>query len=188
MKKKRHKWNARELFLMLKESLKKEGLIPEDLLDYSCAGSDSELILSEEFDVIPRIVHGSNEGIYMDVMLDTGDETRVFSSHKPHLRLGTFKTLRTDKEAYIRMSVLGAEFVYALHTYVRENMDEFNWTGFDLTICHGEKILSKRWILDRGRAVACANVFIEEHGAGIYAVIRNNENDKEEVIGKTVQH
>ena len=67
---KRKKWNARELFLMIYEKLEKEGLVPENILDYSCAGSASELIQSEEFDIVPHIVHGASEGIYMDIRLE----------------------------------------------------------------------------------------------------------------------
>ena len=37
---KRKKWSARALFLMAEEKLKKDGLIPDELLDYSSAGSD----------------------------------------------------------------------------------------------------------------------------------------------------
>ena len=98
-KMKRKKWNARELFLMIYEKLEKEGLVPDNILDYSCAGSASELIQSEEFDIVPHIVHGASEGIYMDIRLEAGECARVFSTPKPELRLGTFKTLQTDKEA-----------------------------------------------------------------------------------------
>ena len=52
MDKKRRKWNARELFIMVDEGLREKGLRPEKILDYSCAGSGSEMILSEEFDVV----------------------------------------------------------------------------------------------------------------------------------------
>ena len=108
MDKKRKKWNARELFFMIKEELEKEGLIPDDILDYSSAGSASELILAEEFDVVPHIVHGACEGIYMDIRLEAGECARVFSTPKPELRLGTFKTLQTDKEAYKKTAMMSS--------------------------------------------------------------------------------
>lgn len=184
MKTKRKKWSARALFLMIKEKLKKDGLMPDDILDYSIAGSDSEMILSEEFNVIPRIVHGSNEGIYMDIILDAG-ECGVFSSSEPYIRLGTFKTLQTDKNAYVKMSILGAEIVYAVHAYVRENMDEFNWTGFDLTFYHGEKKPFKMWVMDYERAIERAKTFVKKHDSGSYVKIRNNETEKEEVVHST---
>ena len=85
MKEERRKWNARELFLMIEEELERKGLVPEDILDYSCAGSASELILSEEFDIVPHIVHGASEGIYMEIRLEAGECARVFSSPKPEL-------------------------------------------------------------------------------------------------------
>ena len=182
MKTKRKKWSARALFLMVKEALKKDGLMPDDILDYSIAGSDCEMILSEEFDVIPRIVHGSNEGIYMDIILDAGNGSGVFSSSEPYIRLGTFKTLQTDKNAYVKMSILGAEIVYAVHAYVRENMDEFNWTGFDLTFYHGEKKPFKMWVMDYERAIERAKTFVKKHDSGSYVKIRNNETEKEEVV------
>jgi len=104
---KRKKWNVRELFLMVDEGLRKKGLRPEKILNYSCAGSGSEMILSEEFDIVPYIVHGSSEGIYLSMILETGDDALVFSSHKPRLNLGTYKTLYTDKDAYKKMAMLG---------------------------------------------------------------------------------
>ena len=145
-KMKRKKWNARELFLMIYEKLEKEGLVPENILDYSCAGSASELIQSEEFDIVPHIVHGASEGIYMDIRLEAGECARVFSTPKPELRLGTFKTLQTDKEAYMKMSMLGAEFVYALYEYIDMHRDEFNWTGFDImAFRNAGDIIGKMW-------------------------------------------
>ena len=164
---------------MIREKLKKDGLIPDDILDYSIAGSECEMILSEEFDVIPRIVHGSNEGIYMDIILDAENGSGVFSSPESYIRLGTFKTLQTDKNAYVKMSILGAEIVYAVHAYVRENMDEFNWTGFDLTFYHGEKKPFKIWVMEYERAIDRAKVLVEKHGPNSYAVVRNNETNVE---------
>ena len=153
-KMKRKKWNARELFLMIYEKLEKEGLVPENILDYSCAGSASELIQSEEFDIVPHIVHGASEGIYMDIRLEAGECARVFSTPKPELRLGTFKTLQTDKEAYKKMAMLGAEFVYALYEYIDMHRDEFNWTGFDITAFRNAgDIIGKMWTPSYKRAM-----------------------------------
>ena len=183
---KRKKWNARELFLMIYEKLEKEGLVPDIILDYSCAGSASELIQSEEFDIVPHIVHGASEGIYMDIRLEAGECARVFSTPKPELRLGTFKTLQTDKDAYKTMAVLGAEFVYALHEYIDMHMDEFNWTGFDITVFRnaGETI-GKMWTPSYKRAVEHARKLTGKCGAAAYAVIRNNQTEKEEVIRRS---
>ena len=179
MKTKRKKWNARELFLMVNELLRAEHVYPEDLLEYSSAGSGSEMILSEQFDIIPRVVHGQNEGIYMDILLVTNDNARVFSNHKPSIRLGTFKTLRTDKEAYVRMSTLGAEFVYALSEYVNNNMDEFNWVGFDLSIFRNDGVsCGEMTVYKRERAIERAQQFLAEMGAGAYAMIRDNMTGK----------
>ena len=186
MKTKRKKWNARELFLMVEKVLKENGVYPEDLLDYSATGSGSEMILSEEFDIVPRIVHGANEGIYMNIMLETNDNARVFSSHKPSIRLGSYKTLSTDKDSYIKMATLGAEFVYALDKYVSSHIDEFNWTGYDMSLFNGEgKPAGKMWVFKHDRAVEQANRFLAEMDEGSYAVLRNNETEKEETIRGT---
>lgn len=180
---KRKKWNARELFFMIKEELEKEGLIPDDILDYSSAGSASELILAEEFDVVPHIVHGACEGIYMDIRLEAGECARVFSTPKPELRLGTFKTLQTDKEAYKKMAMLGAEFVYALLEYIDKHKDEFNWTGFDITAFRNAgDIIGKMWTPSYKRALEHARKLTSRPGVAAYVVIRNNETEKEEVI------
>ena len=183
MDKKRKKWNARELFFMIKEELEKEGLIPDDILDYSSAGSASELILAEEFDVVPHIVHGACEGIYMDIRLEAGECARVFSTPKPELRLGTFKTLQTDKEAYKKMAMLGAEFVYALLEYIDKHRDEFNWTGFDITAFRNAgDTIGKMWTPSYKRAMEHARKLTSRPGVAAYVVIRNNETEKEEVI------
>ena len=182
-KKKRKKWNARELFIMVDEGLREKGLRPEKILDYSCAGSGSEMILSEEFDVVPYIVHGSSEGIYLSMILETGDDAMVFSSHKPRLKLGTYKTLYTDKDAYKKMAMLGAEFVFAIRDYVNTNMDEFNWTGFELSLFRKEnEPAGKMWVYSRERALEHARKFIGRSGAESFAVIRNNETEQEEII------
>ena len=183
MKEERKKWNARELFLMIDEELGKKGLIPDDILDYSCAGSASEMIQSEEFDVVPHIVHGSSEGIYMDIRLEAGDCARVFSTPKPELRIGTYKTLQTDKEAYKKMAMLGAEFVYALQEYIDMHMDEFNWTGFDITVFRNAgDTIGKMWTPSYKRAVEHARKLTGKFGAAAYAVIRNNQTGAEETI------
>ena len=182
-KMKRKKWNARELFLMIYEKLEKEGLVPENILDYSCAGSASELIQSEEFDIVPHIVHGASEGIYMDIRLEAGECARVFSTPKPELRLGTFKTLQTDKEAYMKMSMLGAEFGYALYEYIDMHRDEFNWTGFDITAFRNAgDIIGKMWTPSYKRAMEHARKLTSRPSVAAYVVIRNNETEKEEVI------
>ena len=187
MDKKRRKWNARELFIMVDEGLREKGLRPEKILDYSCAGSGSEMILSEEFDVVPYIVHGSSEGIYLSMILETGDDAMVFSSHKPRLKLGTYKTLYTDKDAYKKMAMLGAEFVFALRDYVNTNMDEFNWTGFDLSLFRREnEPAGKMWVYSHERVVERARHFVgRQSSSEAFAVIRNNETEKEEVIRST---
>lgn len=182
----RKKWNARELFLMTCEKLEKEGLVPENILDYSCAGSASELIQSEEFDIVPHIVHGSSEGIYMDIRLEAGECARVFSTPKPELRLGTFKTLQTDKEAYKKMAMLGAEFVYALYEYIDMHRDEFNWTGFDITAFRNAgDTIGKMWTPSYKRAMEHARKLTSRPGAAAYVVIRNNQTEKEEVIRRS---
>ena len=169
MDKKRKKWNARELFFMIKEELEKEGLIPDDILDYSS--------------VVPHIVHGACEGIYMDIRLEAGECARVFSTPKPELRLGTFKTLQTDKEAYKKTAMLGAEFVYALLEYIDKHRDEFNWTGFDITAFRNAgDTIGKMWTPSYKRALEHARKLTSRPGVAAYVVIRNNETEKEEVI------
>ena len=185
-KMKRKKWNARELFLMIYEKLGKEGLVPDNILDYSCAGSVSELIQSEEFDIVPHIVHGASEGNYMDIRPEAGECARVFSTPKPELRLGTFKTLQTDKEAYKKMAMLGAEFVYALYEYIDMHRDEFNWTGFDITAFRNAgDIIGKMWTPSYKRAMEHARKLTSRPGAAAYVVIRNNQTEKEEVIRRS---
>ena len=183
---KRKKWTAEELFRLVDKTLMEKGLLPQEILDYGCAGIRKVFILSEEFEIIPRVSFGGSEGIYLDIVLEAGYKPCVFSTTEEKIRLGTYKTLSTDRESYRRMSLLGAEFVCELRDYVAGHMDEFNWTGFDVTLCRGEKPTPKvkYWVLSYDKAVMCVNRFIESDASISFAVIRNNATGHEETIQK----
>lgn len=102
-----------------------------DILDYYQGRSwDNEEIKDIEWDFNTSINFGSNEGIYLDVeMMRRGyDEHGKWQPKFTHI--GTFKTLRTSKEAMIEMGKLAGEFVFEGHKFVEENMDDFTWTGY----------------------------------------------------------
>ena len=184
MKTKRKKFSAKQLFNLIDSMLEEKGLKP-DILDYGLGGDASQMILSEEFDAVPRVTFGGSEGIYLDITLE-GSE-RTFSTGKDVLRLGTYKTLGTTKEDYIKMSLLGVEFVFALRDYVEQHMDEFNWTGYDISLFRDdENPAGKIWTLRSDRALEIANDFLAKYPDGL-AVIRDNETEAKEHVsqGKT---
>ena len=182
---KRKKWLAGDLFQMIDKILRDKNLLPQEILDYGCAGSRCEFILSEEFDVIPRVSFGGNEGIYLDIMLEAGDNTSVFSTGKGKICLGTYKTLLTDKERYKKMAVLGAEFVFELSDYVAKHMEDFNWTGYDLIIFrNGKKSRLKYWLFTHDKAVIKASRLLEKEEDISHVVIRDNKTGREETIRK----
>ena len=106
------------------EELKREGLydrfkaieeyfLPEDM--------DVTILTRYGFDIIAFVNYGS-EGTWLNCYLsgefDEGKARRI--------GLGTFKTLKEDREASLIMGELGGAVTYIGHRYVNRNIDRFS--------------------------------------------------------------
>lgn len=124
-------FTTRELFEKIRLALSENGEMPEDLLDYHLATSETREIRDCEFDVKMDVHYGGNEGIYLCMYLEGNiGEVKAEKSCYGKYELGTFKTLVETKEALQKMSLLGANFIYAARSYVEENIDDFIWVGY----------------------------------------------------------
>lgn len=119
-------YTTAELFDTINSELKKKNLLP-DILYYGVADIRKCQIRSYEWDLIGIIRHDGNEGISLSLYCygDTGNgmqETPV----------GTYKTLRKDKDAFKALSELNTEFVFAVRDLVQKNMNDFTWQGYNV--------------------------------------------------------
>lgn len=176
MEQKRRKHNAKELFMRIDKILEEKGLKP-DILDYGIGDDASQEILAETFDIIPRVNFGGCEGIYLDIRLED-PSGQSFGNGKKAIILGTYKTLCKKKEDYVAMSILGAEFVFALNEFVWEHEDEFNWTGYDVSLYADGNPAGKIWVLRDEAARKRARDFLTNHPSGEVR-IRDNKSGKE---------
>lgn len=173
-------YHTDELFNLIDAKLKEAGLRP-DILDYGLATSEHRPVKTIYWDTIGRINFGGSEGIYLDLWLE-GD---IGAGKYAKIELGTYKTLRDDKEAFKAMSILNAEFVFAMRDFVNEHMDDFNWIGYDVRFYRdgkkaggysGAKDLSavRRLIQEMFQKCRCDS-----------AVLVNNETGEEQTIENT---
>lgn len=125
-KKKEAPMTTAELFTKISNILKEKGLMP-DILDYGLETHNPTPIMSYEFDLKNNLQYGGNEGIYLSFWLDYSEGGKI-----EHYSLGTFKTLREDKEAMHIMAGLLADFVIEEYEYVNSHLDDFTWTGADV--------------------------------------------------------
>lgn len=99
----------------------------EAILDYYLP-NDNEPEFSERdsyitdyhFNFVPYIQFGC-EGIYVDLLLDGSFD----DSKKDKLQIGTFKTLRQDKEACVLMGKLCGLLMFHGTAYVNENIHRY---------------------------------------------------------------
>ena len=172
MKEKRKKHSTKELFELIDKMLEEKGVKPDNL-DYGLGGDALCIILSEEFAIVPRVVYGSSEGIYLDIRLE-GTEGFVSTGNENIVTLGTYKTLGESKEDYIKMAIIGAEFFFTLREYINSHSDEFNWTGTDALFFRKGRPVGKVWFSKMERAKASAETFLTEEKEG-YVMLRDNE-------------
>jgi len=123
-------YTARDLFQMIDTGLKEKGQLPS-FLDYGIpSGKDDRQILTHFWDVTFKVRFGGSEGIYLDLYL-TGE---VDSSGKSGDYLfGTYKTLNGDDESFREMALLGADFSLEAYHWLNGRLDDFTWTGYDIS-------------------------------------------------------
>lgn len=115
-----------EYFDKVCEILKEKGVMP-DILDYGLATHDPVPMKTYEFNIRNNLDYGGSEGIYLDLWIEYYED-----KEKRICGVGTFKTLRDDKEAMHIMANLLADFVIEERAYVNANLDDFTWEGADV--------------------------------------------------------
>lgn len=115
-----------EFFNKICDILKAKELMP-DILDYALPTHEPVPMKTYEFNIRNNLDYGGSEGIYIDLWIEyyQGNE-RIQKG------LGTFKTLREDREGMQIMGRLLADFVVEEHSYVNTNLDDFTWEGADV--------------------------------------------------------
>lgn len=170
-------YHSDELFRLIDGRLKGAGVLP-DILDYGLPTQEHHAIKTISWDTIGIVNFGSSEGIYLDIYL-VGD---IGGRKTERVKLGTYKTLSEDKGAFSAMSVLNAEFVFAMREFVNAHMDDFNWSGYDIHFYRdGKKVVG----YTTARDLTSAKEFIRERGRRDgyeYAILINNETGKEERV------
>ena len=115
-----------ELFEKVCGILKEKGKLP-DILDYGLATNNPAPITNYEYGLKNNLYYGGNEGIYLSLWIEYTVDGKGFVNG-----LGTFKTLREDREAMHIMADLLADFIIEEYAYVNANLDDFMWEGADV--------------------------------------------------------
>lgn len=115
-------YTNKELFEIIRDKV----TLPKEILDYAIPAQEEIRIESYEWNVWNSLNFGTNEGIYLDI----GAEFH----HPSHriVRFGTFKTLQTDLGAMREMGRLLADLVYTISDFVNNNLDDFEWSGYQV--------------------------------------------------------
>ena len=127
---------TKEYFETIYNILSKQGKIP-DILDYKLSTSNAVPIKTYEFSVGNNLDYGSNEGIYLDLWIELYGK-----KEKQRYRLGTFKTLRIDREAMHKMADLLANFLIEQRIYENKHLDDFTWEGVDVHVIQEDGTVS----------------------------------------------
>ena len=115
-----------DLFNKIQDILKAKGKLPA-ILDYGLATHSPVPIKTYEFDLVNKLAHGGNEGIYLDLWIEY-----YVNNKKEKKKLGTFKTLHEDNDAMHIMAGLLADFIIEGGGYINDHLDDFTWEGVDV--------------------------------------------------------
>ncbi len=169
-----------DLFNKICSILKEKELMP-DILDYALATSNPVPMTTYEFDLKNNLDYGGSEGIYIDLWIEYYRE-----NERIRKGLGTFKTLREDREGMQIMGRLLADFIVEEHAYVNSNLDDFTWEGADVhPLDKSGKRLS--WGYTCGsmeRALKKKDELLEKYPA---VIVRDNATRKEAVYRKELE-
>jgi len=131
-------YTVRELYLTVREKLKKDGNWPEGI-EHDAAGPEAVEIIDSSFDIIPQVQYGSCEGIYLDVYL-VGSEFTY--SNEKKVKLCCIKTLDESREGMRAMAVLGADIVVDLTEFLGNNSENVNWEYYTVRMINENGYLS----------------------------------------------
>lgn len=169
-------YTNKTLFKAIVDILIKKGLLP-DHLDYYLAESKEVNLKNYEWDCTGDLSFGGSEGQYLDLYA-TGD----IGDNMKKVNLGTFKTLDESRESFYKMAKLQADFIWETREFIREHIDDFTWTGYDVKLFKGEKKISHVEVHNKDRVEAFlkrkCNVDYD------YAIIIENATGKEKRIKK----
>ena len=115
----RTKWTNQKLFNQIVENLREDDKLP-DILEYSRPNLEEVVINSYEFDCLGRLTFGVFEGIHVRVYLMSN-----FMRPAEIIELGSFKTLRDDKESWDIMAQLMADFQWECTQFINYHIEEF---------------------------------------------------------------
>lgn len=164
-------FTTKELFEKIRLALIENGEMPENLLDYHLGTSETREIRDCEFDVKMDVHYGGNEGIYLFMYLEGNiGEVKGGKPCYEKYDLGTFKTLVETKEALQKMSLLGANFIYAARSYVEENIDDFIWIGYRVAAYDNEGNYKGGYITPRKERAIELKAKLEEKYSSVKVV------------------
>ena len=132
-------YTVKELYQAVKEKLCNDENWPADIIDYDLVDSESMKIIDSSFDIIPRVMYGSSEGIYLDVYF-TGSEFTYTSTER--IRFCCIKTLDRSRETMRKMAVLGADIVVDLTDFLNSNSENVNWEYYSVRMIDKNGCLS----------------------------------------------
>lgn len=166
-----------ELFNKICSILKEKELMP-DILDYALATNDPIPMTTYEFDLKNNLDYGGSEGIYIDLWIEYYWENEWIRRG-----LGTFKTLREDREGMQTMGRLLADFIVEEHSYVNKHLDDFKWEGADVHPLdeNGNRLNWGYSCPSMESALKKKEEMLEKHPA---VVVRDNATRKETVYRK----
>lgn len=167
-------YTNKTLFYTIVEILKEKGMFL-DILDYHLPASKEAEIKDYEWDCTADLKFGGSEGIYLDIYAEGN-----MGIGEPKVRLGTFKTLREDREAFHQMAKLQADFLWEARDFVNHNIDDFTWCGYDVEFYHGDK----RTMGYTTKSMESVNNLIKRNRKFTwdYVVVTNNATCKEKHI------
>lgn len=103
-----------------------EGTLRDDclsIIDYYLPTRNVIPIKHYGFNITGDLTYGGSEGIYLTMFVDgIIDKSRG----KERIHIGTFKTLKDDRDALKEMAVLMADFIYNGRKFVDSNIDDFD--------------------------------------------------------------
>lgn len=120
---KKRLYTTATLFANVINKMKDENTLRDDLLDYYLPTRTITPIKFYAFAIVGDLTYGGSEGIYLSMYVD-GVIDR--NKGKERIHIGTFKTLRADRDALKEMAVLMADFIYNGTKFIDDNLDDFD--------------------------------------------------------------
>ena len=165
------------LFNTVVNLLREKNLLP-DILDYDLSDRNITDIRTCEWDCTADLRFGGNEGIYLDVYAEGN-----LGDGKTKTRLGVFKTLYENKEAFYTMAKLQADFIWEVRDFVNENLHDFDWTGYDVEFYRGTEQTMCVWTANKE---SVDRVLKRRYTYDFdYAIVIDNETEHKTKINKS---